>query len=333
MPAPPEPAIIAAVRNKLYVIGYPLGHTLSPKLHSSYFAKMKLSLSYEAREMPPGKFTQSVKEMLSEYDFLGCNVTAPYKQSVVPFLDELKGDAEKLGTVNTIVYKARKGILAGYNTDAGGFSDALRASGRETVRRALIFGTGGAALAVILALADMGCSRFVIVHRSGKNLDAARKLVSSLGKKARFFNLSHFRDFFKWAEEEDIFGDPGGYAEMELAQNRAAECAVPASANDNANADSESYDKGPKRFDLLVNATPTGLHPRAEDAIADHPRFFHLFDAVMDLVYNPAQTKLLFLAQLEGCETISGRKMLQCQAVRSRKIWVREFRAGEKLKE
>ena len=333
MPAPLEPAIIAAVRNKLYLIGYPLGHTISPQIHSSYFEKMKLPLSYEAREMPPGKFTQSVKEMLSESDFLGCNVTAPYKQNIVPFLDELKGDAERLGTVNTIIRRARKGSLAGYNTDAGGFADALRASGREIVRRALIFGTGGAAHAVILALADMGCSRFVIVHRSNKNVDAVRKLVSSLSKKARFFSLSHFRDFFKWAEEENVFADPGGYAEMEFLQDCAAESAVSAHTEANANADSEGFDKGPKRFDLLVNATPTGLYPHAEEAIADHPRFFHLFDAVIDLVYNPAQTKLLFLAQLEGCETISGRKMLQRQAVRSRKIWVREFRAYEKLKE
>jgi len=321
------------VRNKLYLIGYPLGHTISPQLHSSYFAKMKLPLSYEAREMPAGKFTQAVKEMLSEDDFLGCNVTAPYKQSIVPFLDELKGDAEKLGTVNTIVRRARKGSLAGYNTDAGGFSDALRESGRETVRRALIFGTGGAAFAVIHALAQMGCGRFVIVHRSDKNVDAVRKLVSSLGKKARFFSLSQFRDFFKWAEEEDVFGDPGGYAEMELAQNSVAENAVSAHAEANTNANSEGFDKGPKRFDLLVNATPTGLFPHAEEAVADHPRFFHLFDAVIDLVYNPAQTRLLFLSQLEGCETISGRKMLDRQAVRSRKIWVREFRAYDKPKE
>jgi len=320
------------VRNKLYLIGYPLGHTISPQLHSSYFAKLKIPLSYEAREMPPGRFTQAVKEMLSEDDFLGCNVTAPYKQSIVPFLDELKGDAEQLGAVNTIVRRA-KGLLAGYNTDTAGFSDALLGSGRETVRRALIFGTGGAALAVILALAEMGCARFVIVHRSSRNVDAVRKLVSSLGKKARFLSLSQFRDFFKWAEEEDVFGDPGGYAEMELAQTRAAENAAPAPCEANTNANSEGFDKGPKRFDLLVNATPAGLHPHAEDAIADHPRFFHLFDAVIDLVYNPAQTKLLFLAQLEGCETISGRKMLLHQAVRSRKIWTREFRAYEKLKE
>jgi len=321
------------VRNKLYLIGYPLGHTLSPQLHSSYFAKTKLPLTYEAREMPPGRFTQAVKEMLSEDDFLGCNVTAPYKQSIVPFLDELKGDAEALGAVNTIVRRARKGSLVGYNTDVAGFSDALLGSGRETVRRALIFGTGGAALAVILALAQMGCARFVIVHRSSRNVDAARKLVSSLGKKARFVSLSQFHDFFKWAEEEDVFGDPGGYAEMELAQNSVAENAAAASTEANANANSEGFDKGPKRFDLLVNATPTGLFPHAEEAIADHPRFFHLFDTAIDLVYNPAQTRLLFLAQLEGCETISGRRMLRHQAVRSRKIWTREFRAYGKLKE
>jgi len=116
------------VRNKLYLIGYPLGHTLSPQLHSSYFAKTKLPLTYEAREMPPGRFTQAVKEMLSEDDFLGCNVTAPYKQSIVPFLDELKGDAEALGAVNTIGWDA-SGNLMGHNTDVAGFEKSLEIRG------------------------------------------------------------------------------------------------------------------------------------------------------------------------------------------------------------
>ncbi len=316
------------MRNRLYLVGYPLGHTLSPQLHRSYFEKTKLPLSYEAREMPPGKFTQAAKAMLAEDDFLGCNVTAPYKKSIVPFLDELKGDAELLGAVNTVVRRAKNGDLVGYNTDAAGFADALGAAGKKTVRRALIFGTGGAALAVILALGKMGCARFVVVHRSSKNVDAARKLISTIGKKARFVSLSRLNDFFEWAETEEVFADASGLAAGEQVPGVA-----PAPAEDNANADSEGYDKGAKRFDLLVNATPTGLFPRAEEAIADHPRFFHLFDAAMDLVYNPAQTRLLFLAQLAGCDTISGRKMLERQGARSRKIWIREFRAQQKLRE
>jgi len=315
------------VRHRLYLVGYPLGHTLSPQIHNSYFAKMNLPLTYEKREVAPGRFAEEVKALFAEPAFLGANFTSPFKQQVVELVDGLEADAAEIGAVNTVVRRT-DGSIIGHNTDVGGFAAALRVSGKERVRGAVVFGTGGAALAVICALGRLGCERFVVIHRSERNLSLVRKLVSSFGKHVRLVKLSHFNDFFSWAEREGVFGNRwgiscGGNDAMEAVSRGTGVC-----TDEPGNANSEGFDRGPKQYDLLVNATPIGLHPRAEEAIADHPRFFHLFKTVADLVYNPVQTKLLFLAQLHGCDTVNGRLILEQQAALSRDIWLREFAAG-----
>jgi len=313
------PAIISHVRTKLYLIGFPVGHSLSPQLHNSCFDKMKVPLTYSLREIPPVSFEEGVRSMFAEPDFLGANVTSPYKIRVVPLLDELRGDAAELKVVNTIV-RQRDGKLVGHNTDVAGFTHALGEAGVKRVRSVLVFGTGGAAQAVLLALSRLGCGRFVVVYRSERNVDAIRKLISKLGHKVRVVPLTRFREFFQWAEGEGVFGEPSGLFRGDYDFDVG-------NANDEGG-ESTGFDKGPKQFDLLVNATPMGLHPREQEAIADHPRFLRLFRAVADLVYNPLQTKLLFLAQMQGCATINGRKPLEHQAALSREIWLHELRSG-----
>ncbi len=318
---PQASAIIARVRNKLYLIGYPLGHSLSPQVHNAHFAKMKLPLEYAEREIPPGTFSESLRAVLAEEDFLGANVTLPYKQSTAHFLSELEGDAAALDTVNTIVRRA-DGKLVGYNTDAQGFADALYSVVKEPVKRALIFGSGGAALAVLYALAQSGCERLVVVHRSGRNLEAVRRITAAMNKRVRTVKLAHFQDFFGWAENQSVFLEQTG-----LDARCVGELAEEQGVNTNHVFNESEFDKGPRHFDLLVNATPVGLFPNAEESLGDHPRFLRLFKAVFDLVCNPVETRLLFLAKLQGCEAINGRKMLERQAELSRRIWLREFKA------
>jgi shikimate dehydrogenase len=316
------PAIIPLVRNKLYLIGFPVEHSLSPQLHNSCFEKMKMPLTYSLRAIPPASFEEDVRAMLAEQDFLGANVTSPYKLRIVPLLEELRGDAAEIGVVNTIV-RENDGKFVGFNTDPTGFLHALRESGLEQVRSVLVFGTGGGAQAVLLALTRVGCGRFVVVHRSERNVDAVRKLMSKLGQRVRMVSLAQFQGFFKWAEREEVFGEPSGLFQGDYgfeADNSVYE-----------GCESTGFDKGPKKFDLLVNATPMGLHPHPQETIADHPRFLRLFLAVADLVYNPLQTKLLFLAQMQGCQTINGRRPLQHQAALSRELWLRQLQlSGEK---
>jgi shikimate dehydrogenase len=306
------------VRDKLYLIGYPLGHSLSPQMHNAQFAKIKLPLTYAERAIPPGNFTENLRAMFTEPDFLGANATQPYKQQVVPFLDQLEGDAQDLRAVNTILKRA-DGRLVGYNTDAQGFSDALVAKLKAPVKRALIIGSGGAAMAVLWGLAGLGCERFIVVHRSERNVGEIMRIAGLMNKRVRLVKLAHFEDFFKWADEEHIFADPQGL-DVQLAEG------VQAPGSATYNIDSE-FDKGPRHYDVLVNATPVGLMPNAKGAIGDHPKFLRLFTVVFDLVYNPLETRLLFLAKMSGCETVSGREMLERQAELSRRIWVREYKS------
>lgn len=103
------------------LIGMPLGHSFSPKLHG-------MLADYDYRLIPLEE--KNLPTFLQTEDFLGLNVTIPYKQTVIPLLDELSPEAERIGAVNTIL-RLPNGRLRGYNTDYDGFVHLLRASGLD----------------------------------------------------------------------------------------------------------------------------------------------------------------------------------------------------------
>jgi shikimate dehydrogenase len=122
----------------------------------------------------------------------GCNVTMPHKQAVIPLLDRLDPLAARIGAVNTIV--AEDGKLVGYNTDAGGFLEPLRGelANQHLFRMARVLGTGGAARAIIAALAREN----VMIVLAGRNPDKARALLDELDPEGEHHvaPLSHFAE-------------------------------------------------------------------------------------------------------------------------------------------
>ena len=111
----------------------------------------------------------------------GANVTVPYKESVIPFLDRLSEEAEAIGAVNTIV-PGPEG-LCGYNTDAGGFMDALESAGFSSQgKTALVFGTGGAAKGVAHALTRMGGAKVLL---AGRGEERSREVAQKVAAEAR----------------------------------------------------------------------------------------------------------------------------------------------------
>ncbi|MFQ5925703.1 MAG: shikimate dehydrogenase family protein, partial [Dehalococcoidia bacterium] len=108
------------------LIGYPLGHSVSPSMQQAAFDHYNLDLRYQAWETEPAEF-EAVMERVRQPSTLGANVTVPYKETVMPLMDELDDLALAIGAGNTIVN--RGGRLVGYNTDAGGFLRALRQEG------------------------------------------------------------------------------------------------------------------------------------------------------------------------------------------------------------
>lgn len=138
------------VEKKFGIIGYPLGHSLSPLLHTTAFRELGLPYTYEPLEIHPVNLRSRFKSLLEE-EFSGFNVTLPYKQEITRFLDSQSPEAAAIGAVNTVVI--HEGTTIGYNTDMAGVLASLLPFRDELVgKRALILGTGGAAHAVMYCL-------------------------------------------------------------------------------------------------------------------------------------------------------------------------------------
>ena len=132
------------------LVGYPLGHSLSPVMHNTAFNALKVEALYTLFPMPKedvGPFFNELKKKDSH--IFGVNVTVPYKEEVIPFMDALDAFAEKVGAVNTVVIDEKR-RLKGFNTDGPGFLAHLKEEGFDpTGKRVSILGAGGAARAVV----------------------------------------------------------------------------------------------------------------------------------------------------------------------------------------
>ena len=149
---------MAAMRYGL--IGEKLSHSLSVPIHLAFFREMGLDAAYDLIEIPKTDFARRLPQVLDTYD--GLNVTIPYKRDVMPFLRKMDPLAAEAGAVNTILCGAR----AGYNTDVAGFSDMLQRHGIAVGNQACyILGTGGASLAVHVALRQLGAASITFVSR------------------------------------------------------------------------------------------------------------------------------------------------------------------------
>lgn len=138
------------------LIGFPLTHSFSQNFFNQKFEAENISAQYLNFEIPD---IGDLMEVVAEYPALsGLNVTIPYKEQVLPYLDEIDGDAKKIGAVNVIKFIRKKGSLKfkGYNSDVIGFSDSIKPLLNPARNKALILGTGGAAKAVRQGLINLG---------------------------------------------------------------------------------------------------------------------------------------------------------------------------------
>ncbi len=149
----------------LGIIGNPVRASLSPAMQQAALRHLGLDACYRAFRIMPAQ-VRPVLRALPLFGFWGVNVTIPYKEKVLPLLDEVDGEARAIGAVNTVV--VREGRLLGYNTDAEGFRMALEIEGRTALpgARVLVVGAGGAARAVAFACLSRGCRSLLIANRS-----------------------------------------------------------------------------------------------------------------------------------------------------------------------
>lgn len=173
--------MIGATTRVAGVIGDPVRHSLSPAIHNAAFRALGLDWVYAAFPVPAGSGPQAVEAMRT-LGLAGLSVTMPHKPEVIPALDELSPAALALGAVNTVF---RRGTaLVGDNTDGAGFIDALRFDeGFDPAgTRCVVIGAGGAARAVILALAQAGAGDVAVVNRTPAHGARAAKLAGPRGR-------------------------------------------------------------------------------------------------------------------------------------------------------
>lgn len=248
-------------KHKLFgLIGFPVKHSLSPRMHNAAFAKLKIKAKYKLFELPPqalgGFFSRLKKNNIS-----GFNVTIPYKEKVLPYLNSKSSGVREIGAANTVLVYG-KGKLKGFNTDYLGFSRHLKAL-KVAPKKVALIGAGGAARAVCFALGKIRAEEICIY-----DIDAYK----SLGLVGRF---------------KDVFGG----------------------VKFSAVADIGGLDL--KNKDLLINTAPVGMRP--EDPCLIDEKVMHQGLFVYDLIYNPAETKLLKAAKRAGLRCSNGLGMLLYQ--------------------
>lgn len=237
---------------KFGLIGKTLGHSFSKSFFQEYFKTNSVDAVYDNIELDSIDGVKSVFEK----GYKGLNVTIPYKEAIIPYLDRLTKEAEEIGAVNVIQFK--NGEAIGHNSDAYGFHQSIKPFLTNKHERALIFGSGGASKAVKYALRSIGVN-IIGISRNPQN------------------------------ENE--------FSYSEVNENMIHACK------------------------LIVNCTPVGMYPYIDDTISIPFNALSSDHLVVDLIYNPAKSKFLSLAEESGATILNGESMLKLQALKSWEIW------------
>ncbi|MBI1884690.1 MAG: shikimate dehydrogenase [Chlamydiae bacterium] len=151
------------------IFGFPIAHSASPAMQNAAFRALGLEGVYLPFEILP-RHLEKAMEAIRVLNFAGVNVTIPYKEKVIPYLDALSPEAKLIGAVNTIQNK--EGRLIGHNTDAPGIKRALEEGWGRSLKNAnvVLLGAGGAARAVAVQAGLSGVRKIVIINRSRRRL-------------------------------------------------------------------------------------------------------------------------------------------------------------------
>lgn len=172
---------------KLCVIGYPVEHSLYPRIQRYLMEREGLDYSYEALEVMEHELEDFVKEAKGG-DYAGFNVTTPYKRKIIPLLDGISDEAKRCGAVNTVVIRDGKAI--GYNNDTQGFMESLkRHSFDPKGKTVLVIGTGASGEAIVSELVRADVGKVLICNRS---VYRAKALANQYPDKVEFLYFGTF---------------------------------------------------------------------------------------------------------------------------------------------
>ena len=163
---------------KYLVIGNPINHSLSPRLQNYWLKENKIDAIYDKIQLEESDIKKLIED-IKQQKIAGCNVTVPFKRSVIQYLDKLSAEAEQTQSVNTIVFD--NGNLVGHNTDIVGFNKAIQDLGFNMKnKKVLILGAGGVVPSLILALKKMSVAVITISNRTIKKANNLNFLFDNL---------------------------------------------------------------------------------------------------------------------------------------------------------
>ena len=158
---------------KYIVIGNPIEHSLSPKLHNHWIKENKINAIYEKKLINESDIGEIINEVKKD-KINGINVTIPFKKSIIPFLDQLTTQAKEAQSVNTIYKRDNK--VFGDNTDIGGFEQSLKHINYNVQnKRVFILGAGGVTSSIIIALKKLGVNKIILANRTKKKQKISKK--------------------------------------------------------------------------------------------------------------------------------------------------------------
>ena len=160
------------------VIGNPIDHSLSPKLHNFWIKKNNINAVYDKKKLEENEIKGFIKQIKQE-KIAGLNVTVPFKKIVISYLDKLSFEAEQTQSVNTIIFDNDN--LIGHNTDIGGFTKAIKSINYKMKgKRIFILGAGGVVPSIIYALHNMEASEIIISNRTKQKAENLRNQFNNL---------------------------------------------------------------------------------------------------------------------------------------------------------
>ena len=163
---------------KYLVIGNPIKHSLSPKLHNHWIKENNIDAMYDKKQLNENEVKGIITEVKNE-KINGINVTVPFKKSVIPLLDELTPLADEAQSVNTIFKEDNK--VVGDNTDVGGFERSLKHINYSVKnKKVFILGAGGVVPSIIIALRKLGAVKIILSNRTKEKAENIKKIYSDL---------------------------------------------------------------------------------------------------------------------------------------------------------
>ena len=265
---------------RLGVFGDPVGHSLSPQMQNAALKSCKIDMQYARFQISPDEL-QSAFKLIRDLNFIGVNLTTPHKIAASKLMDEIDGNASRIGAINTV--KVDNAKLRGYNTDGKGFARAVRQEFAVDLRdlQVMILGGGGAGRAIALQCARENCERLVITHRTSAT---AQKLAEEL------------REYFTGPK---VLG-PVPRLQSIPWEEAAIRFQV-------------------AHLDLIVNATPLGLNRSDPSPIPARLLAPHLM--IYDTVYGEGRTPFVSAAIEAGARAANGFSMLLHQGALAFEIW------------